>query len=54
MKGWIFGWLVGHFYVKPLLSRFMREHTRKLKAIIEERAKLSRVFPYRECGTSTE
>ena len=52
MKGWIFGWLRGQFYVKPLLCRFMHEHTRQLKATIEGRAKLSRVFPYRECGAT--
>ncbi len=48
LKGWIVGWLVGRFRVKPLLTRFMLEHTRGLKATIEERAKRSRVFPYRE------
>ncbi|MFQ5520377.1 MAG: hypothetical protein ACE5FK_03165, partial [Candidatus Methylomirabilia bacterium] len=52
MKGWIFGWLVGRFHVKPLLSRFMHEHARELKQTIEERAKRSHVFPYRECGTT--
>ncbi len=51
LRGWIFGWMVGRFYVKPLLGAFMREHTRTLKETIEERAKRSRVFPYRECGT---
>lgn len=49
VNGWILGWVVGRFYVKPLLRRFMREHTRQLKEAIEERAKRSRVFPYREC-----
>ena len=46
-KGWIFGWLVGKLYVKPLLGRFMREHARRLKVTIEERAQRSRIFPYR-------
>lgn len=54
LKGGLFGWLKGIFYVRPLLSRFMREHARELKRTIEERAKRSRVFPYRECGTITE
>ncbi|MFQ5899284.1 MAG: hypothetical protein ACE5JN_13720 [Candidatus Methylomirabilia bacterium] len=54
MKGWIFGWLVGRFRVKPILGRFMREHTRELKETIEERAKRSRIFPYRDCGTTAE
>lgn len=52
MKGWVLGWLRGQFYVKPLLRLFMLEHTRQLKVTIEARAKLSRVFPYRECGAT--
>lgn len=51
MKGWVLGWLVGRFAVKPVLRRFMRDHVRGLKETIEARAKRSRVFPYRDCGT---
>ncbi len=54
MRGWIVGWLIAIFRVKPVLGRFMREHVRRLKETIEERAKRSRVFPYRECGTNLE
>ena len=54
LKGWIVGWLAARFRVKPLLGRFMREHTRQLKAIIEARAKRSRVFPYRPCAMGTD
>ena len=54
LKGWIVGWLVARFRVKPFLSHFMRAHTRALKATIEERARRSRVFPYRECSLNTE
>lgn len=54
LKGWIVGWLVGRFRVKPLLTRFMIEHTRGLKATIEERAKRSRVFPNPEACPFTE
>ena len=52
VRGGVFGWLVGRLRVKPLLAAFMLEHTRKLKETIEERAKRSRIFPYRECGTT--
>jgi hypothetical protein len=54
LQGWIFGWLVGRFYVKPILHRFMRAHTGELKRAVEERAKRSRVFPYRQCGATAE
>jgi len=30
------GWLQGQLVVRPILRRFMREHTRKLKGTIEE------------------
>ncbi len=53
VKGGVFGWLRGIFYVRPLLRRFMHEHAHELKKTIEERAKRSRLFPYRECGTTT-
>lgn len=54
VKGGTLGWVVGRFYVKPLLARFMRQHVRQLKETIEERARRSRVFPYRECRTTAE
>ena len=43
------GWLQGQLVVRPILRRFMREHTRKPKGTIEERAKKSRVYPCRDC-----
>ena len=54
LKGWVVGWLAARSRVKPLLGRFMREHTHQLKATIEERAKRSRVFPYRPCPIGTD
>lgn len=53
LKGWIVGWLIGRRRVKSRLSRFMREHTHVLKATIEERARQSRVFPYRGCALAS-
>jgi hypothetical protein len=49
LRGGVAGWLRGQLLVRPILRRFMREHTRKLKSTIEERAKKSRVYPYRQC-----
>jgi len=50
IKGGIAGWFKGHLLVRPSLSRFMRDHARKLKQTIEARAKESRLYPYRNCG----
>ncbi len=50
LSGGVAGWLRGQLMVRPVLRKFMRGHARKLKATIEERAKRSRVYPYRECG----
>ncbi|MBI4220549.1 MAG: hypothetical protein HY682_10420 [Chloroflexi bacterium] len=50
VKGWLAGWLIAWLYVRPLLSRFMREHTLKLKQTIEERARNSKVYPQRVCS----
>ncbi len=54
LKGWIVGWLIGRRRVKLRLSRFMRAHADSLKATIEERARRSRVFPYRGCALATD
>lgn len=54
LKGWIVGWLIGRCRVKPRLGRFMRAHTHALKATIEERARQSRVFPYRRCSLAPD
>ncbi len=51
LRGGTFGWLVGMLLVRPFLRRFMREHAGQLTAMVEARAKQSRRFPYRECGT---
>jgi len=50
LRGGITGWVRGQLVVRPVLRKFMREHSRKLKATIEDRARRSRVYPYRECG----
>ncbi|MBI4305389.1 MAG: hypothetical protein HY678_03625 [Chloroflexi bacterium] len=50
VKGSLAGWLVSQLFVRPLLSRFMRQHVVKLKATIEERARNSKVFPQRVCS----
>ena len=50
IKGGLAGWLKGQILVRPTLSRFMRDHSRRLKETIEERAKNSRLYPYRHCG----
>src|SRR3989442_13786134 len=53
IKGGLGGWLRGQLIVRPVLRRFMREHSLKLKKTIEDRAKRSRVYPYRDCGLAT-
>jgi hypothetical protein len=53
LKGGLAGWLRGQFLVRPVLRRFMREHSLKLKETIEARARQSRIYPYRECEVST-
>jgi len=50
IKGGIAGWLKGQILVRPTLSRFMRDHSRRLKEPIEGRAKNSRLYPYRNFG----
>ena len=50
MRGGVAGWLKGQILVRPTLSRFMRDHSRRLKETIEARAKQSRLYPYRRCG----
>lgn len=50
LSGGVAGWLRGQLMVRPVLRKFMREHSRKLKAMIEDRARRSRVYPYRQCG----
>lgn len=54
IAGGIAGWLKAQFFIRPVLSKFMREHALKLKRTIEERAKRSRVYPYRECGLGAQ
>jgi hypothetical protein len=50
IKGGIAGWLKGQLLVRPVLGRFMRNRSRRLKETIEARAKESRLYPYRNCG----
>ena len=53
LRGGLAGWLRGQLVIRPVLRRFMREHSLKLKKTIEDRAKRSRVYPYRDCGRTT-
>ena len=50
IKGGIAGWFKGRLLVRPTLSRFMRNHSLKLKQTIEASARESRLYPYRNCG----
>lgn len=50
IRGGLVGWLRGQLAVRPILRRFMQKHSLKLKKTIEDRAKRSRLYPYRECG----
>ncbi len=52
LKGFLVGWLVGQFSVRPRLVRFMRDHALKLKETIEARAKRSRLYPYHQCESA--
>ena len=54
LPGSLAGWLIARFRVKRIVERFMAEHVQELKHAIEERAKRSKVFPYRPCGLDTE
>jgi hypothetical protein len=53
VKGGIAGWLRGQLFVRSPLRRFMRRHLLKIRTTIEERAKGSRLYPYRQCGRAT-
>ncbi len=53
IRGGLAGWFRGQLLVRPVLRRFMREHSLKLKKTIEDRAKRSRLYPYRDCGLAT-
>jgi hypothetical protein len=50
LRGGLAGWLRGQLVVRRVLHRFMRRHSLKLKKTIEDRAKRSRLYPYRDCG----
>ncbi len=54
VSGGLTGWLRGRLLVRPVLRRFMRTHSLKLKKTIEDRARRSRVYPYRDCALATE
>ena len=42
--------MVGMLYVRPILKRFMRDHSEEWKKIvIEERARRSKLFPQKPC-----
>ena len=45
LEGAVVGWLRGQLLVRPILKRFMREHSLELKKTIEARALKSRVYP---------
>lgn len=50
VRGWVAGWLIGMFYVRPLMMRFIREHLKEIRETIEARARKSRIYPQRPCG----
>jgi len=54
LEGGLVGCLRGRWFVRPVLRRFMRAHSEKLKATIEARARRSRVYPYRACGLAAD
>ncbi len=54
LQGGLAGWVRSRFFVRPVLARFMRAHTRKLKDTIEARARQSRLYPYRACGLAPD
>jgi len=41
----VVGWLRSQLFVRPILRRFMREHSLELKKTIEARALKSRLYP---------
>ena len=44
------GWLVGKIIIGPIIKKHMVEHLVEVKAVIENRARRSRVYPQRECS----
>ena len=50
VRGWIVGWLISRFYVRPMLWRMMQEHMQEMKETIEARAQRSKVWPQRPCS----
>ncbi len=50
LHGSVLGWTVGMLYVRPILKRFMRDHSEEWKKIvIEERARRSKLYPQKPC-----
>lgn len=48
---WSFaGWLLGKVVISPIIKKHMVEHLVEVKAVIENRARRSRVYPQRECS----
>lgn len=41
---WVFGWIIGRFYVRRLLIKTIRDHMMEIKDASESRAQRSRVF----------
>ena len=50
VRGSLVGWLIARWRVRPVLERFMRQHSASLKRTIEARAQQSRLYPFRGCG----
>ncbi len=51
--GWWLGWLMSRFYAKRIVERLMRDHVPEMKAMVEERAKRSKLFA-QTCGAALE
>jgi hypothetical protein len=50
LRGWVLGWLIARFYVRPRLERLMRAHLEEMKEAVETRARRSKVYPQLPCA----
>lgn len=49
LHGSLLGWVFGMLFVRPMMTKMMREHLAEMKETIEARAARSRVFAQRPC-----
>ena len=45
LRGWLLGWVIARFYVRPRLERLMKAHLEEMKEAAEVRARRSKVYP---------